>query len=132
MKKLQAIKNLKKEVWRLCSQFIRMRDCPGGKGKCITCENKIYYNNCNAGHYIHGSTKPTWLLEENIHAQCVHCNLYLSGNESIYTLKMIDKYGRNKVDNLWKLSKKEHVYNREELNERKQYFVDKINQLSLI
>ena len=126
-KKLPRISVFKKAVWKICSEFIRKRDCPNGVGRCFTCLVTITYSECDAGHWIHGNTKATWLLEENIHAQCKRCNLYLSGNGTIYTLKMIDLYGREKCDELIKLSKTEHVFNRKELQERLEYYQKKLS-----
>ncbi len=126
----KSFKSLKKLAWTLCSQYIRKRDCPNGYGKCFTCLNAIEYSNCDAGHYIHGSTKATYFLEENIHGQCKKCNLYLSGNGVVYTIKMIDKYGRKKVDDLFILSKKAHTHTRKELIELILQFQDKLEQIT--
>lgn len=129
MKKLQSIPNLKKTVWRLCSEYIRRRDTGFNFGRCITCQAYITYDTCDAGHYIHGNTKATWLLPDNIHGQCKRCNLYLSGNGVMYSLKMIDKYGRERVDELHKLGKSGHVFNRGELEERKEFYQSKLKEL---
>ncbi len=129
MKKLPRISVFKRNVWKICSEYIRKRDCPSGKGKCFTCDVAILYGECDAGHFIHGNTKSTWLLEEVIHAQCKRCNLYLGGNLSAYTLRMIDLYGRALVDKLISDSHKAHVYTRESLQERKDYYLNKLKTI---
>ncbi len=115
----------------MCSEYIRKRDSITDKyfrTKCFTCEDIVLFGKTDAGHFIHGNTKLTYFEEDNIHAQCKRCNLWLSGNGTIYTLKMIDKYGRERVDELIKLGKKGHVFNRTELEYWKTYYTDKLKK----
>jgi len=81
---------LKRKAWSLFSKYIRERD----GNVCFTCGE---YGN-QAGHFIHRDSLD--FEEKNIHAQCTRCNLNLSGNLAEYTLRMIDKYGREEVDEL--------------------------------
>lgn len=123
------IRSLKKLAWTLCSEYIRRRD----GGICFTCGSIRNWKETHAGHFIHGHTKATWLMPENLHCQDPRCNLFLSGNLREYTLRMIDKYGRKKVNDLDKLSKVEHVFNRKELIKWIHYYqkrLEEINQLS--
>ena len=84
------IPTLRRKAWALFSVYIRRRD----KNVCFTCGGFATH----AGHFIHKDALD--FDELNVHAQCVRCNLYLSGNLADYTIKMIDKYGRGKVDKL--------------------------------
>lgn len=81
---------LRRKAWALFSIYIRRRD----NNICFTCGG---YGD-QAGHFIHRDALD--FCEENVHAQCSRCNLYLSGNLDEYTIRMIDKYGREKVDEL--------------------------------
>ena len=36
----------------------------------------------------------------NIHCQCIYCNHHLHGNLGTYNMKLIEKYGKEAVDDL--------------------------------
>ena len=99
---------LKKKAWTLFSAFIRKRD-----KKCFTCGGKVE----NAGHWKHGHTKAGFLNEDNVHGQCIRCNLHLSGNLGEYTLKMTKIHGVEKANKMWKEFSKDHNWTRSELIE---------------
>lgn len=94
----KTIPKLKKELWTLFSRYIRERD----KYTCFTCGKIASGSAMHAGHFITGATCSASLYfdERNVHAQCYHCNLNLSGNWVIYEQKMIDKYGQEIVNEL--------------------------------
>ena len=100
MKKSNSISNLKKQAQLVFNLFIRKRDqLPNGKWKCISCGKII--DKCNAGHYC--NTKHYEHLrytEDNCHAQCIKCNLYLRGNIIEYRLNLINKIGENRLKKL--------------------------------
>lgn len=102
----RPIKWLKKKAWEVFSLFIRQRD-----EKCITCGGKVE----NAGHWRHGHTKAGFFDKRNVNGQCSRCNLYLSGNGSVYSLKMVRKYGVKKAEEMWKEFSKDHIFTRKEL-----------------
>jgi len=96
--KLGGLRALRKKLWTLFSLFIRTRD----KFTCITCGKVAEGSGMHAGHFITGATCPASLYfdERNVHAQCYHCNINLSGNWVIYERKMIERYGQETVDEL--------------------------------
>ena len=98
---------LKKEAWKVFSRFIRERD-----KVCFTCKKGKAQN---AGHWRHGHNKIGFLDEENVHGQCVRCNLWLSGNQQVYTLKMVSIYGEEETNKMWKYFNKDHNFTRKEL-----------------
>jgi len=120
----KSIKQLKDQCWKLCSEYIRKRE-----DRCFTCDSTE--NNCQAGHWKHGHTKLTFFEPDNIHRQCRRCNLYLSGNEVEYTLRMIKRYGWDRVEELDKLSKNGKVHTRQDIIKWIKYYQDKIKELSL-
>ena len=77
--------------------YVRQRD----KGKhCISC-------GCNwnidfqAGHfYAAGSFETLRFDLDNIHGQCQKCNLYLNGNFDNYALRLPDRIGIERYNNL--------------------------------
>ena len=106
------IPKLRDKAWKLLSEIVRREE-----KECFTCGAKGNYKEAHAGHFRHGKEKETYLMRENVHRQCVKCNLFLSGNATIYTLRMIDKYGRKKVDEIIYASYRIKRHKRSELDE---------------
>lgn len=75
------------------SRYIRLRDCPNGQGRCITCGTPITPTTCDAGHYISRRITATRWNEANVHAQCVICNRHKYGCEEAYRESLIMMYG---------------------------------------
>jgi hypothetical protein len=88
----------RKKLWSIFSKWIRERD----NYTCFTCGKKAEGSGMHAGHFITGATCTAKLYfdEMNVHAQCYHDNINLSGNWVVYEKKMIEKYGKEKVDEL--------------------------------
>ena len=74
------------------SKFILSRD-----DKCITC-GKTYH--LEAGHYIPRGNMATRYNFYNVHAQCIECNRFLSGNNKMYRKNLVEKYGEGLVEAL--------------------------------
>lgn len=98
MKKPKTITKLRKELWAVFSKWIKARD----KNICFTCGRHAIGSAMHSGHFITGATCTAKLYfdETNVHAQCYHCNINLSGNWVIYEKNMITKYGLEYVENL--------------------------------
>ena len=94
---------LHKDLWKLFSKFVRERD----GYKCFTCDKVTWP--AQAGHYITGATCKKYLYfdERNVHCQCYHCNLNLSGNWKVYQLRMWKIYGVGIDDEFVKLNQKD-------------------------
>ena len=69
----------------------------------------------HSGHFIHGKNKATYLEEDNVHPQCVKCNLYLSGNLLEYYPFMEKKYGTIRIEELKNAHQKDHIWKRTDL-----------------
>lgn len=96
--KQKTITSLKKKLWKLFSKYVRERD----GYKCVTCGKEATGSGIHAGHFITGATCTAKLYfdETNVHAQCYHCNINLSGNWVKYEEFMEKKYGKEHVENL--------------------------------
>lgn len=88
----------RKKLWKLFSKFIRERD----EYTCYTCGKQAEGSGMHAGHFITGATCPPSLYfdERNVHAQCYHCNINLSGNWVLYEERMLEDYGAEIVQEL--------------------------------
>lgn len=116
---------LLKEAQTAFNAYIRARD-----GKvCISCgysgDGRIFH----AGHYkSQGGNSSLRFDENNVHSQCVKCNMFLSGNLANYRISLIEKIG---IDEVLKLeTNKEHKkWTIDELKEIKAKYTEKANLL---
>jgi len=88
---------LKKKLDNIFKLYIRMRDLPNGYGNCCSCNRQILFSESDGGHFINCGAMPVRWDEMNVHAQCRPCNRFKEGNGPGYTLFMIDRYGRDRV-----------------------------------
>ena len=106
-RKRLSLPSLKKKAWKCFSNYIRFRAADQqGYASCVTCGARDKWKNLHAGHFLHGHSKPTFLVPENVAPQCIKCNHFLSGNLIAYYEYMIRKYGQAKIDELKALSHK--------------------------
>lgn len=81
-------------LWRHFSLFIRLRDSDeNGIAKCFTCGRAHHYKEMDAAHYISRRHMSTKYNQRNVHACCVYCNKWLSGNLVVYSRNLDIKYG---------------------------------------
>jgi hypothetical protein len=98
--KLQSLKGL--SYWEGRAQhavnaYIRARDEGDG---CISC-GITYSTVWQAGHYIAVGANSTLRYDkDNIHLQCVVCNLHKHGNVGPYRINLLAKIGQERVDTL--------------------------------
>ena len=79
------------------NKYVRLRDA--GK-PCISC-GSLTAETYQAGHYLSRGARPELRFDlDNIHAQCVHCNLHKGGNASEYRLRLIERIGLERVERL--------------------------------
>ena len=122
-----TVKQLKKMLWKhYVSPYIRQRD----GGKCFTCGVVKFWKEMHAGHFRpKGSFSDTEFDRTNIHCQCSKCNTFLGGNLTEYTVKMIDKYGREHVDSLIFRSRQAKKWTKEELKDLIEIYKSLLNSI---
>jgi len=88
----------------LTSQYIRRKYADhAGMVKCVSCETVLHWKDAHCAHYIERAKKATRWQEENLHPACPSCNVYRKEHHMReYTLYMIDRYGRDGIDDLKK------------------------------
>lgn len=67
----------------------------------------------------------------NCHPQCARCNVFLKGNYINYTRYMIDRFGREAVDQLEVKSKSTIKISTPELEEKIEYYKKKVKELNI-
>lgn len=85
------------------SDYLLLKKSNKGICECITCWNKLKRSDPNT-HPWHFRTAWTSLKhkfnDDNVRPQDYYCNVAKNGNYQVYTLKMIDKFWRERVDNI--------------------------------
>lgn len=124
--KLKTKKDYEKELQVVFNKYIRLRD---QNKPCISCGTPLK-GKFDAGHfYPAGSYKNLRFNEDNVHAQCVHCNQHKHGALNEYALKLPERIGQERFDKLNKDRLIERHYSIPELIELKVIYKDKIKQL---
>jgi len=119
-KKAVSIGKLTDKAADLLQLLVRLKASDDlGYCSCVTCGTTRKYNQgMQGGHFIERGKRATKLMEENIHPQCDGCNgfgMKFHGMEKIYTLWMVDFYGRDFVDEMIFESKQVKKWYRPEL-----------------
>jgi hypothetical protein len=97
------------------NKYIRTRD---ERQPCISCGNEIKGNNSNASHfYSSGGHSNLRFNEDNVHKSCIQCNMYLSGNLYEYSLRLPERIGEKKFEELKKLAMIEKKWELSEIKE---------------
>ena len=97
---IKTLPKLKKEAEREFNAFIRARDA---HLPCISCgapppDLSGLHAGRDAGHYRSvGSAPHLRYHEDNVHAQCVHCNQYGAGRAVEYRIGLIARIGVGRV-----------------------------------
>ena len=129
-KKLKTLPALKKACWALLSEWIRRKDADeGGAVSCYCCGAIMHWKESHAGHFVGGRTGSVLLNPEVIRVCCPRCNLFLGGNYTAFTLRMIDEVGREKVDELLALRHQLKKWSREDLEAFKTEYKAKLEAL---
>lgn len=132
--KRKSVAQLKKQVWAIFSQYIRMRDCLrttgcSSFGLCITCSKRYHIKLLQAGHFIPGRHNANLFSEEGTHAQCYNCNINLRGNTLEYRRKVIELYGEGKDVELEERARETKKFTVDELINLKEYYTQKVKEL---
>src|SRR5690606_15371588 len=126
---LKSISAVINDVKKVFQHFIRLRD----KDKpCISCGNKNPADWCGSHYFPAGVYSGLIFDERNCHGACnSYCNMYLSGNLVNYRIGLIERYGEEYVLKLEQdsLTMKNYKYTREELQQIKEKYKQKINEI---
>jgi len=131
----KSYKELEKDLDRIFSEYIRLRDADqNGYVSCITCGSIHYWSDghqINNGHFLPRGRKATRFDETNCHSQCVRCNMYKSGEWDIYEQRLIELYGKEAVEELKLKSRIGGGYDSYQLKEKILEYREKIKQLKI-
>lgn len=83
------MKKLKAKLKLVFNKYIRLRD---KNKRCISCGGPVQ----QAGHYWSTSQCPQPQMvfnEQNVHGQCISCNMFKEGNRQGYKQGLLRRYG---------------------------------------
>jgi hypothetical protein len=116
---IKPLPKLKKKAEKIFHRYIVLRD----RNVCFTC---LKVGN-QAGHFRHNKLD---FDEMNLNCQCPYCNLFIHGNLGIYAVKLIEKYGKDKVDDLvFRSNTQSNKFSRAELEEIIAKYTSKIQDM---
>jgi Bacteriophage Lambda NinG protein len=93
---LKRRSDLVEEAQKAFNAWIRERD---HDKPCISCGRSGEGTLWNAGHYLSTQARPELRFEpDNVHKQCVHCNLFKASNAIEYRIRLIEKVGLARVE----------------------------------
>lgn len=121
---------LKEELMELAKKYIKLRD----EHTCWSCGKKnLTGKDLQGGHFIPDSTGGVILRydEHNIHPQCLRCNHFLSGNQAEYYRKMVEVYGQEFVDEMFRKKHQDITkWGLQDYRDKIEYYKEKIAQLN--
>lgn len=96
------------------SQWIRLSNADhSGYCTCITCEKRFHWKEIQAGHFMSRKHYSTRWNENNVHPQCVACNVYRAGEQYKYSVFL----GQYQAEELYLKSQELVKYTNVELQE---------------
>ena len=123
-KKKPTVSKLKKKLDAIFSKYIRIRD----GGLCFTCNVKKPIKEMQAGHYHRRAINNLRYDEQNVHCQCVGCNMFKEGAKPAYAVNLLRKYGDNILHELEIKSKVRKQWKTFELEEMIAKYTEKVNE----
>ena len=104
--KKKSLSKLKKDLDRVFSQYIRLRDSDGeGYVTCITCGNRHYWKEVHCGHFVSRKHLEVRFDERNTAGQCCRCNLFDSGRQYQFGQAIDFRYGKGTAETLMERAK---------------------------
>lgn len=96
--KLKTHKDYLSELQKIFNTYIRERD---KEKPCISCGKDLTNSNINASHYFSVGSSPNLRFNElNVHSSCIKCNKELHGNIAEYSIRLPERIGIKKYNEL--------------------------------
>ena len=127
----KTISKLKKELDKYFSLFIRLRSANEyGMVQCFTCGIvRGYKDGMQNGHFQSRKHMATRFDEENCQVQCLKCNIFDSGQQYLFSLRLDEKYGEGTAEELEYLARTIHKVSRVEYEEQISYYKNLVENL---
>ena len=128
----KTISKLKKELDKWFSLYIRLREANEyGMVQCFTCGIvRGYKDGMQNGHFQSRKHLATRFSEDgNCEVQCIKCNIFDSGQQYLFSLRLDEKYGEGRAEELEHLARTTLKISRVEYEEKISYYKQLVENL---
>jgi hypothetical protein len=127
----KTISKLKKELDKWFSLYIRLREANEyGMVQCFTCGIvRGYKDGMQNGHFQSRKHMATRFDTENCQVQCLKCNIFDSGQQYLFSLRLDEKYGEGRAEELEHLARTTFKISRAEYEEQISYYKNLVENL---
>jgi len=127
----KTISKLKKELDKWFSLYIRLRSANEyGMVQCFTCGVvRGYKDGMQNGHFQSRKHMATRFDEENCQVQCIKCNIFDSGQQYLFSLRLDEKYGEGRAEELEYLARTTLKISRAEYEDYISYYKNIVENL---
>ena len=128
----KTISKLKKELDKWFSLYIRLREANEyGMVQCFTCGIvRGYKDGMQNGHFQSRKHLATRFSEDgNCEVQCLKCNIFDSGQQYLFSLRLDEKYGEGRAEELEQLARTTLKISRVEYEEQISYYKNLVENL---
>ena len=129
---MKTISKLKKELDKWFSLYIRLREANEyGMVQCFTCGVvRGYKDGMQNGHFQSRKHLATRFSEDgNCEVQCLKCNIFDSGQQYLFSLRLDEKYGEGRAEELEQLARTTLKISRVEYEEQITYYKNLVENL---
>ena len=129
---MKTISKLKKELDKWFSLYIRLREANEyGMVQCFTCGIvRGYKDGMQNGHFQSRKHLATRFSEDgNCEVQCLKCNIFDSGQQYLFSLRLDEKYGEGRAEELEQLARTTLKISRVEYEEKISYYKSLVKNL---
>ena len=131
--KKEKITPLKTKLDDIFSLYIRLREATDeGLVQCFTCGKVGHYKTggMQNGHFQSRKHLATRFSEDgNCEVQCIKCNIFDSGQQYIFSLRLDEKYGEGRAQELQYLARTTLKISRVEYEEKISYYKNLVENL---
>ena len=127
----KTISKLKKELDKWFSLYIRLREANEyGMVQCFTCGVvRGYKDGMQNGHFQSRKHMATRFDEENCQVQCLKCNIFDSGQQYLFSLRLDEKYGEGTAEELEFLARTTMKFSRYDFEDKISYYGTLVEKL---
>tara|TARA_R110000782_G_scaffold71059_1_gene142641 strand:- start:92 stop:508 length:417 start_codon:yes stop_codon:yes gene_type:complete len=129
----KTISKLKKDLDKWFSLYIRLREANEyGYCQCFTCGKVGHYKTggMQNGHFQSRKHLATRFSEDgNCEVQCIKCNIFDSGQQYLFSLRLDEKYGEGRAEELEQLARTTLKISRVEYEEKISYYKKLVENL---
>ena len=131
-KKQKTISKLKRELDKVFSLYIRLREAtqPEGLVQCFTCGKVSHYKSgIHAGHFMSRKCLSTRWDEINVQPQSIADNLYGQGEQYKFGVNLDAQYGDGTAESLQIKSRQIQKFSRVDYEEKISYYKEVVKNL---